>query len=142
MPDRVRPHTCNPTDPEPTPLPTLRRRPAEPRPDLPMKAAVIVFPGSNWDRDARVALQKVTGAEAVMHWHNDPDLPDVDLMILPGGFSHGDYLRPLPRHADRHPPRPGRRPRPRDLQRLSNPGRMGPAPGRPGPQPHPQVHLP
>ncbi len=59
-----------------------------------MKAAVIVFPGSNCDRDVAVTLRDVTGLDPRMHWHADPDLPkDLDLIVLPGGFSHGDYLR-------------------------------------------------
>jgi len=59
-----------------------------------VKAAVIVFPGSNCDRDVAVSLRAVTGRDPVMHWHADPDLPeDLDLAVLPGGFSHGDYLR-------------------------------------------------
>lgn len=58
-----------------------------------MKSAVIVFPGSNCDRDAKVALEDVTGGEVVMQWHGDADMPDVDLIVVPGGFSYGDYLR-------------------------------------------------
>lgn len=58
-----------------------------------MKTAVIVFPGSNCDRDAAVALERATGKPAEMVWHGNSDLPDVDLVILPGGFSYGDYLR-------------------------------------------------
>ncbi len=58
-----------------------------------MKAAVIVFPGSNCDRDVAVALHRATGSPPVMHWHRDTGLPDVDLIVLPGGFSYGDYLR-------------------------------------------------
>ena len=58
-----------------------------------MKAAVIVFPGSNCDRDVRVALRQATGREPVMVWHKDADFEPVDLMVLPGGFSYGDYLR-------------------------------------------------
>ena len=58
-----------------------------------MKAAVIVFPGSNCDRDVAVALERVTGRPPLMAWHGDPDLPDLDLIVLPGGFSYGDYLR-------------------------------------------------
>ncbi len=58
-----------------------------------MKAAVIVFPGSNCERDMRVALRNVMGAEPEMVWHGDSQLPDVDLITLPGGFSYGDYLR-------------------------------------------------
>jgi len=59
-----------------------------------VKAAVVVFPGSNCDRDLAVALHAVTGTEPVMVWHRDTELPDgIDLIALPGGFSHGDYLR-------------------------------------------------
>ncbi|MGB0671474.1 MAG: phosphoribosylformylglycinamidine synthase subunit PurQ [Rhodospirillales bacterium] len=62
-----------------------------------MKTAVIVFPGSNCDRDAQVALrasaQACSAAEPVMVWHGDSQLPDVDLIVVPGGFSYGDYLR-------------------------------------------------
>jgi phosphoribosylformylglycinamidine synthase len=59
-----------------------------------MKSAVIVFPGSNCDRDAARALERLTGQPAHMVWHKDTELPDgVDLVILPGGFSYGDYLR-------------------------------------------------
>jgi phosphoribosylformylglycinamidine synthase subunit PurQ / glutaminase len=58
-----------------------------------LKAAVIVFPGSNCDRDVAVALEASMGAKPVMVWHRDTDLPDVDLVVVPGGFSYGDYLR-------------------------------------------------
>ena len=58
-----------------------------------MKSAVIVFPASNCDRDAATALEAMTGKAAHMVWHQDSDLPDVDLVVLPGGFSYGDYLR-------------------------------------------------
>ena len=59
-----------------------------------MKAAVVVFPGSNCDRDLAVALEAVTGTAPAMVWHRDTELPDgLDLIALPGGFSHGDYLR-------------------------------------------------
>lgn len=58
-----------------------------------MKAAVIVFPGSNCDRDVAVALA-AAGAAVSMHWHSDAELPaGTDLVVLPGGFSYGDYLR-------------------------------------------------
>ncbi len=58
-----------------------------------MRAAVIVFPGSNCDRDMAVAL-RAAGADVSMVWHKDSDLPDgVDLIAVPGGFSFGDYLR-------------------------------------------------
>ena len=58
-----------------------------------MKASVIVFPGSNCDRDAAVALEAATGTAPRMVWHGDSELPDSDLIVLPGGFSYGDYLR-------------------------------------------------
>ncbi|MBT6885359.1 MAG: phosphoribosylformylglycinamidine synthase subunit PurQ [Rhodospirillaceae bacterium] len=58
-----------------------------------MKAAVIVFPGSNCDRDLQVALRSAMGAAPEMVWHGDSDMPDVDLIAVPGGFSYGDYLR-------------------------------------------------
>ena len=59
-----------------------------------MKAAVIVFPGSNCDRDCKVAVERSTGASVDMVWHGDTALPDnLDLIVLPGGFSYGDYLR-------------------------------------------------
>ena len=58
-----------------------------------MKSAVIVFPGSNCDRDAKVALENITGGDVVMQWHGDAEMPDVDFIVVPGGFSYGDYLR-------------------------------------------------
>ena len=59
-----------------------------------MKTAVIVFPGSNCDRDLAVALEQTTGAAPAMVWHRDTALPDgVGLVAIPGGFSYGDYLR-------------------------------------------------
>jgi phosphoribosylformylglycinamidine synthase len=59
-----------------------------------MKTAVIVFPGSNCDRDLAVALEQVTGRAPDMVWHRESDLPDgVDFIGIPGGFSYGDYLR-------------------------------------------------
>ena len=58
-----------------------------------MKAAVIVFPGSNCDRDAAVALGAAMGKAPMMVWHGDAELPQSDLIVLPGGFSYGDYLR-------------------------------------------------
>ena len=58
-----------------------------------MKAAVIVFPGSNCDRDVAVALEQATGSPPAMVWHRESEVPPVDLIVLPGGFSHGDYLR-------------------------------------------------
>jgi phosphoribosylformylglycinamidine synthase subunit PurQ / glutaminase len=58
-----------------------------------VKSAVIVFPGSNCDRDVAVTLEQVTGAKPAMVWHRDTELPAADLIVLPGGFSYGDYLR-------------------------------------------------
>jgi phosphoribosylformylglycinamidine synthase I len=59
-----------------------------------LKSAVIVFPGSNCDRDIAVAIEQVTGRVPAMVWHRDTDLPDgTDFIALPGGFSYGDYLR-------------------------------------------------
>ena len=58
-----------------------------------MKSAVIVFPASNCDRDAATALEQITGTKPHMVWHADSELPEVDLIVLPGGFSYGDYLR-------------------------------------------------
>jgi phosphoribosylformylglycinamidine synthase len=58
-----------------------------------MRAAVVVFPGSNCDRDARHALREVAGIDADMVWHTASDLRAYDVVVLPGGFSHGDYLR-------------------------------------------------
>ena len=58
-----------------------------------MKSAVIVFPASNCDRDAETALEQITGQKPHMVWHQESELPQVDLVVLPGGFSYGDYLR-------------------------------------------------
>jgi phosphoribosylformylglycinamidine synthase I len=59
-----------------------------------MNSAVIVFPGSNCDRDLAVALEQVTGRKPAMVWHKDSELPDgIDFIGVPGGFSYGDYLR-------------------------------------------------
>ena len=58
-----------------------------------MKAAVIVFPGSNCDRDVKVAIEKVTGGKVAMVWHADASVPASDLIVLPGGFAYGDYQR-------------------------------------------------
>jgi phosphoribosylformylglycinamidine synthase subunit PurQ / glutaminase len=59
-----------------------------------VKTAVIVFPGSNCDRDIAVALERVTGRAPAMVWHRDTELPEgVGLVAVPGGFSYGDYLR-------------------------------------------------
>ena len=59
-----------------------------------MKAAIIVFPGSNREHDMARALRLVSGREPVLSWHADRELPSgTDLVVLPGGFSYGDYLR-------------------------------------------------
>ena len=59
-----------------------------------MHAAVIVFPGSNCDRDLAVAIREVSGRSPTMVWHGDSELPvGLDLIAIPGGFSYGDYLR-------------------------------------------------
>ena len=59
-----------------------------------MRAAVVVFPGSNCDRDCKVAIERSTGAQVEMVWHGDSELPvGLDLIVLPGGFAYGDYLR-------------------------------------------------
>lgn len=58
-----------------------------------MKVGVIVFPGSNCDHDAYHVVKHVTGQEAVFLWHQDQDLKGVDAVVVPGGFSYGDYLR-------------------------------------------------
>lgn len=58
-----------------------------------MRAAVIVFPGSNCDRDVALALRQVSGRAPAMIWHREAGLPPLDLIVVPGGFSYGDYLR-------------------------------------------------
>ncbi len=58
-----------------------------------LRAAVIVFPGSNCDRDVKTAITRVTGFAPKMVWHGDASVPSSDMIVLPGGFSYGDYLR-------------------------------------------------
>jgi phosphoribosylformylglycinamidine synthase subunit PurQ / glutaminase len=58
-----------------------------------MKSAIIVFPGSNRDRDMVMALRQASGNDPAMIWHKETEIPDVDLIVVPGGFSYGDYLR-------------------------------------------------
>jgi phosphoribosylformylglycinamidine synthase len=58
-----------------------------------MKSAVVVFPGLNRDRDMIAALTTISGNAPAVVWHKDTELPDVDLIVIPGGFSYGDYLR-------------------------------------------------
>jgi phosphoribosylformylglycinamidine synthase len=58
-----------------------------------MNSAVVVFPGLNRDRDMIAALTGISGRAPAVVWHKDTELPDVDLIVIPGGFSYGDYLR-------------------------------------------------
>jgi len=58
-----------------------------------MKSAVVVFPGINRERDMLLALESVTGSKPISVWHTETELPKVDLVVVPGGFSYGDYLR-------------------------------------------------
>src|SRR4030042_2892823 len=58
-----------------------------------LRASVIVFPGSNCDRDVKTALEAITGFPVKMVWHGDASVPSSDPIVLPGGFSYGDYLR-------------------------------------------------
>ena len=58
-----------------------------------MRAAIVVFPGINRERDMAIALEQSTGHKPRMIWHKETELGDVDLVVLPGGFSYGDYLR-------------------------------------------------
>lgn len=58
-----------------------------------MKASVILFPGSNRDRDMIAALEKINGERPTLVWHTDTEIPKSDLIVVPGGFSYGDYLR-------------------------------------------------
>src|ERR1041384_4988157 len=67
------------------------RRPGS-RPESRMKAGIVIFPGINRERDMAIALRQ-SGGEPRMIWHKETDLSGVDLIVIPGGFSHGDYLR-------------------------------------------------
>lgn len=58
-----------------------------------MKTSVIVFPGSNRDRDMIAAIEKISGRRPDLVWHKETELPPADLIVIPGGFSYGDYLR-------------------------------------------------
>jgi phosphoribosylformylglycinamidine synthase I len=58
-----------------------------------MKSAIVVFPGSNRERDISMALERSTGRVPAIVWHRDTELPDTDLIVIPGGFAYGDYLR-------------------------------------------------
>ena len=114
-----------------------------------MKTAVIVFPGSNCDRDIAVALEQVTGRAPAMVWHRDSELPDgTDFIALPGGFSYGDYLRsgamaaraPIMRRG--HRGGGARRAADRHLQRLPGADRGRAAARRADAQCRPGVRLP
>src|SRR6516165_5140705 len=58
-----------------------------------MKTAVVIFPGSNRERDLCLALRRTTGEEPLRIWHRETSLPPCDLLVIPGGFAYGDYLR-------------------------------------------------
>jgi phosphoribosylformylglycinamidine (FGAM) synthase-like amidotransferase family enzyme len=58
-----------------------------------MKAVIVIFPGSNREHDVAHAWKRASGQEALRVWHGDAELPAADLIILPGGFAYGDYLR-------------------------------------------------
>ena len=134
--------------PDRTPSRTARTRrtPEAIRPD--MKSAVVLLPGLNRDRDMIAALTKISGKPPVTVWQTDTEIPDVDLIVIPGGFSYGDYLRcgaiaarkPVMRavaekaakgvHGDRR------------LQRLPDPARGRPAARRADAQPVAEIRLP
>ena len=105
-----------------------------------MRAVVVQFPGSNADFDALHALRDVVGVDTSYVFHKTPSLPaGTDLVVLPGGFSYGDYLRCgaiarfAPIMAAVRAPRRARRARARHLQRLPDPHRGGAAAGRAAP---------
>ncbi len=58
-----------------------------------MKSSVILFPGSNRNQDAIYALERISGVKPTLVWHTDTEIPSTDLIVIPGGFSYGDYLR-------------------------------------------------
>jgi phosphoribosylformylglycinamidine synthase I len=58
-----------------------------------MKAAIVVFPGSNRERDVALALERSSGRKPAIVWHRESELPQADLIVIPGGFAYGDYLR-------------------------------------------------
>ena len=99
-----------------------------------MKSAVVVFPGINRERDMARTLKLISGREPAMVWHADTALPaGTDLVVIPGGFSYGDYLRcgaiaaraPIMDAVRGHCRE--RRARARRLQRLPDPVRVGPS---------------
>ena len=113
----------------------------------PMKFAVVVFPGSNCDHDAYYAAKHVLGQDAEFVWHKDTSLGGADVVILPGGFAHGDYLRTgaiarfSPIMQEVQAVCRGRRPGARHLQRLPGAARGRPAAGRDAAQPQPAVPV-
>ena len=112
-----------------------------------MTFAVVVFPGSNCDHDAYHAAKHVLGQDARFVWHKETSLGGADVVILPGGFSHGDYLRTgaiarfSPIMAAVARVRRAGRAGARHLQRLSDPARVRAAAGRDAAQPRPEVSL-
>ena len=58
-----------------------------------MRSGVVIFPGSNCDRDMIVAIRKITGKTPIKIWYKEYDIPNLDLIVIPGGFTFGDYLR-------------------------------------------------
>ena len=136
--------TCRPSD---EPRPPTSRLPSSRTRGPGMRIGVVTFPGSLDDADAARAV-RLAGGEAVALWHGDADLQGVDAVVLPGGFSYGDYLRcgAISRFApgDDRGRRLGR-PRAagaRHLQRLPDPLRVPPAARGADPQRPPQVRLP
>ncbi len=114
-----------------------------------MKSAVLVFPGINRERDMARTLKLISGVEPAMVWHADTELPaGTDLVVVPGGFSYGDYLRcgaiaaraPIMDAVRAHAAQG--RPRARRLQRLPDPVRVRPAAGRADAQFEAEIHLP
>ena len=112
-----------------------------------MRIGVITFPGSLDDRDAQRAI-RLAGAEPVALWHGEHDLQGVDAIVLPGGFSYGDYLRcgaiaaRSPIMAEVIDAAERRDARARHLQRLPDPRRGAPAARRADPQRPRRLHLP
>ena len=112
-----------------------------------MKAAVIIFPGSNREWDVCAALKRASGHDPIRVWHREAELPAADLIVLPGGFAYGDYLRcgamaahsPIMREVKA---RAARHPGARHLQRVPDPDRSRHAARRPPAQPHAELHLP
>ncbi len=113
-----------------------------------MRFGVVQFPGSNCDYDTLYALKSVVKQDTVLLWHKDHDLKGVDCVVLPGGFSYGDYLRSgaiarfSPLMQGGQGLRPQGRARPGHLQRLPGPPRARPPAGGHAPEQGPEVPLP